>query len=144
VVQKPEDPAAVSWAWVPLARLKIWRLGVLGAGLAAAMVILGIFAGTDALARGFVPPGSRLDPKTFYAIPFFEMVTFCVLITLALRATQNTAKAAASRDFQFRSGHTRPHSIGIAREAPNLGTLWAHQNLPSADLSGNQTAKLLN
>src|SRR5664279_5291888 len=28
------------------------RLGVLGAGLAAAMVILGIFAGTDALARG--------------------------------------------------------------------------------------------
>ncbi len=62
------------------------RFGVLGAALAAAMVILGIFAGTDALARGFVPPGSPFDPQTFYAIPFFEMATFCVLITFALRA----------------------------------------------------------
>jgi hypothetical protein len=62
------------------------RLGMIGAGLAAGMVIVGIFAGTDALARGFIPPGSRLDPKTFYAIPCFEMLTFCSLVTLALRA----------------------------------------------------------
>jgi hypothetical protein len=62
------------------------RLGMLGAGLAAAMVVLGILSATDALARGFVPPGSNLDPKTFYAIPFLQTVFFCVLIVGAMRA----------------------------------------------------------
>jgi hypothetical protein len=47
------------------------------------MAVLGLFAGTDALARGFVPPGSRFDPKTFHVIPFFETTTFCVLIIWA-------------------------------------------------------------
>jgi hypothetical protein len=62
------------------------RLGVLGAALAGAMVVLGFLVATDSLARGFAPPGSGLDPKTFYSIPMFETATFCVLIVWALRA----------------------------------------------------------
>src|SRR5208282_4719267 len=62
------------------------RLGVLGAALAGAMVVLGFLVATDALARGFAPPGSRLDPKSFYSIPLFETAVFCVLIIWALRA----------------------------------------------------------
>ena len=41
---------------------------------------------TDSLARGFAPPGSMLDPKSFYAIPFFETAVFGVLVAWALRA----------------------------------------------------------
>jgi hypothetical protein len=62
------------------------RLGMFGAALAAAMVVLGFLAGTDALARGFVPPGYRLDPWTFYVNPFFNTLNFCVLIVAGLRA----------------------------------------------------------
>jgi hypothetical protein len=62
------------------------RLGILGAALAGAMVVLGFLAATDSLARGFAPPGSDLDPKSFYSIPFFETAVFCVLIAWALRA----------------------------------------------------------
>ncbi len=65
------------------------RLGMFGAGLAASMVILGLMVATDSLSRGFVPPGSKLDPKSFYATPFFSTVVFCVLITWALRARSN-------------------------------------------------------
>ena len=62
------------------------RLGVLGAGLAAARVVLGFLVATDSLARGFAPPGSGLDPKSFYAIPILETAVFCVLIVWALRS----------------------------------------------------------
>src|SRR5579862_7165701 len=53
------------------------RAGIFGAGLAASMVILGFMVATDSLARGFVPPGSKLDPKSFYSTPFFSIVVFC-------------------------------------------------------------------
>jgi hypothetical protein len=62
------------------------RLGVLGAALAGAMVVLALLVATDSLTRGFVPPGSTFDPKTFYSIPVFETAVFCVLIVWALRA----------------------------------------------------------
>ena len=62
------------------------RLGMFGAALAAAMVVLGFLAATDALGRGFTPPGSPFDPSSFYAIPCFETANFCILITAALRA----------------------------------------------------------
>jgi hypothetical protein len=60
------------------------RLGVLGFSLASLMVILGIIAGTDALRRGFAPPG--VDPKTFYIVPVSDMLIFATLIFLAFRA----------------------------------------------------------
>lgn len=61
------------------------RAGMFGAGLAASMVILGVMVATDSLSRGFVPPGSKLDPRSFYSIPIFSTVLFAVLVTLALR-----------------------------------------------------------
>jgi len=62
------------------------RLGIFGAALAGAMVVLALLVVTEALARGFKPPGSRFDPKGFYAIPIFSTAVFCVLIVWALRA----------------------------------------------------------
>lgn len=54
-------------------------LGMFGAVLALAMVVFGFLAATQSFARGFSPPGSGIPPATFYAIPFFEIVTFLVL-----------------------------------------------------------------
>ncbi len=67
------------------------RLGLAGFGLACLMVILGVLAGTNALARGFSPPGSPFDPKTFYAIPMVDMLVFATLIFFAYRARFNPA-----------------------------------------------------
>jgi hypothetical protein len=61
------------------------RLGIFGAALAGAMVVLAILVATDSLARGFKPPGSGLDPRSFYSIPVFSTAVFCVLIFWALR-----------------------------------------------------------
>jgi hypothetical protein len=61
------------------------RLGIFGAALAGAMVVLAILVATDSLARGFRPPGSGLDPRSFYSIPVFSTAVFCVLIFWALR-----------------------------------------------------------
>jgi hypothetical protein len=55
------------------------RLGAFGAVLASAMVVFGFLAATQSLARGFSPPGSGIPPATFYAIPFWEMITFLAL-----------------------------------------------------------------
>lgn len=57
------------------------RLGIFGFLLACAMVVLGVLAGTDALARGFAPPG--LDAATFYVIPISDMLIFPTLIFFA-------------------------------------------------------------
>jgi hypothetical protein len=55
--------------------------------LASFMVILGIVAGTDALRRGFTPPG--VDAKTFYIVPVSDMLFFAILIYFAFRARFN-------------------------------------------------------
>lgn len=60
------------------------RLGIAGFLLACLMVVLGVLAGTNALSRGFSPPG--LDPKTFYVIPIGDMLIFSVLVFSAFRA----------------------------------------------------------
>jgi hypothetical protein len=59
------------------------RLGILGFFLACAMVVLGVLAGTNALARGFAPPG--LDASTFYVVPITDMLIFGTLIYFAFR-----------------------------------------------------------
>ncbi|MGA8312645.1 MAG: hypothetical protein WB755_21630 [Terriglobales bacterium] len=59
------------------------RLGILGFLLACSMVILGVLAATNSLARGFAPPG--LDPLTFYVIPITDMAIFATLIFFAFR-----------------------------------------------------------
>src|SRR5215471_4950409 len=52
------------------------RLGIIGFGLASVMVILGVLASTDRLARASAPLGS--DPYFFYIIPLGDMFIFAV------------------------------------------------------------------
>lgn len=59
------------------------RLGIAGFLLACAMVLLGVAAATNALSRA-VAPG--IDPKTFYAVPIFDMLLFATLVFFAFRA----------------------------------------------------------
>ena len=63
------------------------RLGIAGFLLACFMVMAGILAGTNALARGSSPGG--LDPQTFYVIPMGDMFIFSVLIFFAFRVRFN-------------------------------------------------------
>ena len=65
------------------------KLGLVGSGLACLMVIMGVLAATNSLVRGFSPPGSGIDPKTFYAIPLSDMLIFSTLIFFAYRARIN-------------------------------------------------------
>ena len=70
------------------------RLGILGFLLACCMVILGVLAATNSLARGFAPPG--LDPSTFYVIPITDMAIFATLIFFAFR---NRSDPSAHKRF---------------------------------------------
>jgi hypothetical protein len=65
------------------------KLGLVGFGLAVAMVILGLLAATDALHRGSAPLG--LTPKTFYVVPISDMLVFSVLIYFAYKARKQPA-----------------------------------------------------
>lgn len=65
------------------------RLGLIGFGLASVMVILGVLASTDRLARGTAPPG--LDPYFFYIIPLGDMFIFATLIFFAYRSRSDSA-----------------------------------------------------
>ena len=62
------------------------KLGLWGFGLAAAMIVAGLTAATDALRRGMSPPGSGLDPKVFYIVPVSGILLFGVLIGWAYKA----------------------------------------------------------
>jgi hypothetical protein len=65
------------------------RLGLVGFGLACLMVVLGVLAATDALARNLSPFG--VDPKVFYAVPMSDIFIFAVLIFFAFRERFNSA-----------------------------------------------------
>jgi hypothetical protein len=67
------------------------KLGLWGFGLACLMVVLGVLAATDSLSRSFSPPGSGLDPKTFYAVPILGILVFAVLVFFAYRERMNPA-----------------------------------------------------
>ena len=65
------------------------RLGIAGFLLACLMVILGVLAATDSLARGAGPAGR--DSKFFYIVPLTDMLIFATLIFFAFRARSNPA-----------------------------------------------------
>jgi FtsH-binding integral membrane protein len=65
------------------------RIGIAGFLLACLMVVVGVWAGTNALGRDFHPPG--VDAKTFYIIPMTDMLIFAVLIFFAYRGRFNSA-----------------------------------------------------
>ena len=58
------------------------RLGVAGAAIAAAMVIVGNVTAVAAMHGGFKGLG---DPMVFYAVPFFAINSFAVAVLLAIR-----------------------------------------------------------
>jgi hypothetical protein len=58
------------------------RLGVVGAALAAAMVVVGTLTALQAARRGSAPPG--VDALAFLIVPLFDMVLFSGFITAAL------------------------------------------------------------
>lgn len=64
-------------------------LGLFGAVLAASMVVLGLAAATDSLARGFAPPGFPFGPRVFYARPVSEIIAFAILIGAGLWMRSN-------------------------------------------------------
>ena len=59
------------------------RLGIAGFLLACSMVILGVAAATNELARG-VP--ASIGAKTFYAVPMLDMLLFATLVFFAFCA----------------------------------------------------------
>ena len=58
------------------------RLGVLGAALAAAVVVNGVAMAITSAREGRAPPG--VDPRAFLAIPLFELVAFAPLVAAGL------------------------------------------------------------
>jgi hypothetical protein len=65
------------------------KVGLFGAGLAAVMVLLGTLAAIDAMRRGRAPV-EGLDPRSFFAIPMRDMVTFPLLVGAALWFRRDT------------------------------------------------------
>jgi FtsH-binding integral membrane protein len=65
------------------------RIGIAGFLLACLMVVVGVWAATNSLARSGGPPG--IDPKTFYIIPITDMLIFAVLVFFAYRARFDSA-----------------------------------------------------
>jgi FtsH-binding integral membrane protein len=63
------------------------RLGIAGFLLASLMVVLGVLAATDSLARAAGPTGR--DAKFFYIVPLTDMLIFATLILFAFRARRN-------------------------------------------------------
>ena len=72
-----------------IGRLDIHRkLGIAGMIMAAAMLVLGVLAATDSLARPPKIPGR--DALAFYAIPLVSVAAFAALMYAAFRARRNS------------------------------------------------------
>lgn len=67
------------------------RVGLFGFGLACLMVILGLMAATDSLARHFAPGEAGAGVKAFYAVPVGDMLVFSTLIYFGFRERGNPA-----------------------------------------------------
>lgn len=67
------------------------RLGFFGFGLASLMVILGLIAATDSLARHFAPGNAGTADKAFYAVPIADMLMFSTLVYFGFRKRFNPA-----------------------------------------------------
>jgi FtsH-binding integral membrane protein len=64
------------------------RLGIAGFVWGCLMVILGVLAATDSLARGAGPAGR--DPRAFYIVPLTDMLIFATLLFFAFRARRDS------------------------------------------------------
>ncbi len=75
-------------------------LGWVSTGVAVAMFVLGLALAIDALRRGFVPPGPPVTPAMFFAVPFFSMVAFPLLVALGIA---NRSRPAAHKRYMILS-----------------------------------------
>ncbi len=84
---------ALMTAWVALFATQVFlvsarrtrthqRLGIFGAGLAAAVVVVGVRTATGQAARGAAPAG--VPPLVFMVVPLMDMAVFVVLFAAAL------------------------------------------------------------
>jgi len=67
------------------------RLGLLGFGLACLVLVLGLLAATDQLARHFAPGEAGIRARAFYALTLTVMLAFSTLIYFAFRNRFNPA-----------------------------------------------------
>ena len=68
------------------------RLGMLGFGLACAVVLLGLMASADRLERHAEPGGdTAVAARVFYAVPTADMLAFSVLIYFGFRERSHPA-----------------------------------------------------
>jgi hypothetical protein len=75
---------------VATGRTRIHRkLGVAGAVLAAAIVVVGSVLAVQVAAAGRVPPGNPLSPRAFLVIPLFDMATFAPLVAAGIYLRRN-------------------------------------------------------
>jgi hypothetical protein len=58
------------------------RLGIAGAAIAGAMIVVGATLAVATAKRGGAPPGA--DPLAFLIVPIFDMVLFATFVTAAL------------------------------------------------------------
>ena len=63
------------------------KLGILGAVLAAGMIVVGWTTAVAAAQRGSAPPG--IDPLKFLAVPIFDMVLFTGFVAAAIAQRRN-------------------------------------------------------
>ena len=66
-------------------------LGLLGFGLACLVVIVGLLAATNSLARHFAAGEPGVEARAFYAVPIVDMLVFSTLIYFAFRQRFNPA-----------------------------------------------------
>jgi hypothetical protein len=69
------------------------RIGLLGFGLAVLMIVLGVLAASDRLARHSGEPGkeTKEDVRAFYAIPMGDMLMFAAFVSLGYRYRSDPA-----------------------------------------------------
>jgi len=79
------------------------RIGLLGFGFAVLMVVLGVLAGSDRLARHVAEPGNEKieDVRAFYAVPMGDMLIFATFISLGLGYRQRSNPARHKRLMLF-------------------------------------------
>jgi hypothetical protein len=68
------------------------KLGILGIVLASTMIVLGVATAIGSIRTNHTPPG--LDPRSFLALPFFDILTFAILVGagITLRKRPETHK----------------------------------------------------
>jgi hypothetical protein len=69
------------------------RIGLLGFGLAALMLVLGVLAASDRVARHTREPEKETleEVRAFYAVPMGDMLMFAVFVTLGYRHRRDPA-----------------------------------------------------